>query len=177
MFDTMTMTKILGAACGALLLFLLGTWGAETIYHGAGGHGDDHGEHKQGYLIEVANADEGAADEPEEELDFAAMMLSADAAKGEKVFSKCKACHKLEDGANGTGPHLFSVVDRPIAIVDGFGYSEVLATKGGEWDHEALQAFLENPKGWAPGTKMSFGGLKKPTDRANLIAYLETIGG
>jgi len=75
------------------------------------------------------------------------------------------------------GPHLYSLIDRPIAIVDGFGYSEVLATKGGEWDIETLQAFLEDPKGWAPGTKMSFSGLKKPEDRADLIAYLQTIGG
>jgi len=175
MFDTMTMTKVLGAACGALLLFLLGGWAAETIYHGAGGHGDGE-EHAQGYKIEVAEA-EAADEEPEEVIDMATMMLSAEAAKGEKVFSKCKACHKLEDGANGTGPHLYGTVNRPIAIVDGFGYSETLATKGGEWDYEALNGFLEDPKGWAPGTKMGFAGLKKPTDRANLIAYLETIGG
>ena len=176
MFDTMTMTKILGALCGSLLLFLLGSWAAETIYHGAGGHGKDGEEHAQGYLIEVADAG-GAEEEPEEEIDFAALMTEADAAKGEKVFSKCKACHKLDDGANGTGPHLFGTVNRPIGTVDGFGYSEVLATKGGAWDYDALNGFLENPKGWAPGTKMGFAGLKKPTDRANLIAYLETIGG
>jgi cytochrome c len=176
MFDTMTMTKILGAACGALLLFLLGSWAAETIYHtGGGGHGEDHA--KQGYLIEVADAGQAGAEEAEEEIDFGAMMLSAEAQKGEKVFSKCKACHKLEDGANGTGPHLFNTVNRPIGTVDGFGYSDALATKGGEWDYDSLNGFLENPKGWAPGTKMGFAGLKKPTDRANLIAYLETIGG
>jgi cytochrome c len=175
MFDTMTMTKVLGALCGSLLLFLLGGWAAELIYHGGGGHGDGD-DHAQGYKIEVASA-EGAAEEVEEELDFASMMLSAEAEKGSKVFSKCKACHKLDDGANGTGPHLYNVVNRPIGIIDGFGYSDVLATKGGEWDYETLQAFLANPKGWAPGTKMSFGGLKKPEDRANLIAYLETIGG
>ena len=172
MFDTMTMTKILGALCGSLLLFLLGGWAAELVYHGGGDHGD---EYTQGYKIEVAAAD-GAVEEVEV-IDFLAMMGEADAVKGEKVFSKCKACHKLEDGANGTGPHLFGAVNRPIAVVDGFGYSEVLATKGGEWDYDNLNGFLENPKGWAPGTKMSFKGLNKPTDRANLIAYLETIGG
>ena len=173
MFDTMTSTKILGAGCGALLLFLLGGWGAELIYHGGGGHGDE--EHAQGYKIEVAEAEEDAGDATE--VDFSELMAAADVGKGEKVFAKCKACHKLEDGANGTGPHLFSVVDRPIAIVDGFGYSEVLATKGGEWDTDALNGFLEDPKGWAPGTKMGFAGLKKDADRANIIAYLQTIGG
>ena len=174
MFDTMTSTKILGAGCGALLLFLLGNWGAELIYHGGGGHGDGE-EHTQGYVIEVAEAEAEESDEPE--VDFTEVMASADVAKGEKVFAKCKACHKLEDGANGTGPHLWNVIDRPIAIVDGYGYSEVLATKGGEWDMDALNGFLENPKGWAPGTKMGFAGLKKVSDRANLIAYLGTIGG
>ena len=174
MFDTMTFTKVLGAFCGSLLIFLLGSWAAEAIYHGGGGHGDE--EHAQGYLIEVAEAD-SAVEEEVEEIDFAAIMVDADAAKGEKVFAKCKACHKLDDGANGTGPHLYSVVNRVIGSVDGFGYSDVLTSNGGAWDHDALNGFLENPKGWAPGTKMSFSGLKKPTDRANLIAYLETIGG
>jgi cytochrome c len=178
MFDTMTMTKILGAACGSLLIFLLGGWAAELIYHGGGGHGDDHGEKVQGYKIEVASADSEAAEEVEEEVDFASLMTDADAAKGEKVFSKCKARHKLEDGANGTGPHLYNIVGREIGVVDGFGYSEVLAGKAGEpWDVANLEAFLADPKGWAPGTKMSFAGLKKPTDRANLIKYLESIGG
>ncbi|WP_299304084.1 cytochrome c family protein [uncultured Litoreibacter sp.] len=175
MFDTMTSTKILGAGCGALLLFLLGGWGAELIYHGGGGHGDGE-EHAQGYLIEVADAG-GADEEAEPEIDFVEVLASADAAKGEKVFSKCKACHKLEDGANGTGPHLYSIVNRPIGVVDGFGYSDVLATNGGEWDAEALNGFLADPKGWAPGTKMSFAGLKKVDDRANLVAYLQGIGG
>ena len=174
MFDTMTMTKVLGALCGSLLLFLLGGWAAELIYHGSGGHGDE--EHAQGYKIEVAAAD-GAVEEEAEEIDFGAMMAAADAAKGEKVWSKCKACHKLDDGANGTGPHLYAVVGRAIGGVDGFGYSDVLAGNGETWSHENLNGFLENPKGWAPGTKMGFAGLKKPTDRANLIAYLETIGG
>lgn len=170
MFDTMTMTKVLGALCGSLLVFLLGGFVAEKIYHG--GHGDDHA---QAYVIEVE--DGGAADaEPEEEVDFAALLAEADAGDGEKVFNKCKACHKLEDGANGTGPHLYGVMGRDIGAVSGFGYSDVLAGKEGAWDAENMQAFLADPKGWAPGTKMSFAGLKKPDDRANLIAYLQTIG-
>ena len=172
MFDTMTFTKILGAACGTLLLFLLGGWGAELIYHGGGHHGDDH---VQGYKIEVAAAAEPEEEEVEE--DFSVVLASADAGKGEKVWNKCKACHKLEDGANGTGPHLYDIVDRQIAVVDGFGYSEVLAGNEEAWTAENLNGFLEDPKGWAPGTKMGFAGLKKVDDRANLIAYLETTGG
>ncbi len=174
MFDTMTFTKILGAGCGALLLFLLGGWGAELIYHGGGGHGDGE-DHAQGYVIEVAESD--VEEEEEEEIDFSLVMASADAAQGEKVFNKCKACHKLEDGANGTGPHLWNIVGRSIGAIDGYGYSDVLASNDGDWNAENLNGFLEDPKGWAPGTKMGFAGLKKVDDRANLIAYLQTIGG
>lgn len=175
MFDTMTMTKVLGALCGSLLVFLLGGWAADIIYHGGeGGHGE---EHQQAYVIEVEGADDGAAEEEVVEVDFAEVMASADAAKGEKVFSKCKACHKLEQGANGTGPYLYGVVGRDIGAVGDFGYSDAMAGHGGAWTPEALSAFLENPKGYVPGTKMSFAGLKKVEDRANIIAYLETIGG
>jgi cytochrome c len=172
MFDTMTFTKVLGSFCGALLLFLLGSWAAEEIYHtGPKGHGD--GDHAQGYVIEVASADDGAVEE--EGPDLLTLIASADVGKGERVFGKCKACHKLEDGANGTGPHLLGTVNRAKGAVDGFGYSDALGSMGGSWGYEELDAFLANPKGYVAGTKMSFSGLKKPEERANLIAYLETV--
>lgn len=174
MFDTMTSTKIIGGLCGTLLIFLFGNWAAESLYHvGATGHGD--GEVVQGYLIETG--DEGGAAEETVEVDFAEVYASADAAKGERVFSKCKACHKLEDGANGTGPYLFNVVNRDIAAVDGFGYSDALASLDGAWTPEHLDGFLASPKSYAPGTKMTFSGLPKVEDRADLIAYLATFGG
>ncbi|MEM9434280.1 MAG: cytochrome c family protein [Pseudomonadota bacterium] len=172
MFDTMTFTKILGAGCGTLLIFLLGGWASEIIYHGGGGHGGD--DHQAAYVIEV---EEDVVEEEVEEVDFAVVLASADPAKGEKVFAKCKACHKLENGANGTGPHLFGVVGRTIGAEAGFGYSGAMAAVAEFWTPENLNGFLESPKGWAPGTKMGFAGLKKVDDRANLIAYLETIGG
>ena len=112
----------------------------------------------------------------EETVDFAALLASADPAAGEKVFGKCKACHKL-DGSKGTGPHLDGVVGRPVASVADFAYSEAMVAHGGNWDAEPLQAFLADPKGVVPGTKMAFAGLPKPEDRANLIAYLQTVGG
>ena len=108
-------------------------------------------------------------------MSIAELLAAADIERGEKGFSKCKACHKLEDGENGTGPHLFSVVDREIATVSDYSYSPAMAGFGGTWDAEALNSFLENPKKFMPGTKMSFAGLRKDTDRANLIAYLATI--
>lgn len=178
--DTMEVTKIAGGLCGALLVYLLVNWAGEIIYHveAAEAHGeddgDDHGKSaKSAYFIEVAEATSTGTEEAGPS--FAELLASADVDRGAKVFAKCKACHKVEDGANGTGPHLFNVVDRAIAAIDGFNYSGALAGKGGNWDVDSLNAFLTRPKDFAPGTTMGFAGLKKETDRANLIGYLATI--
>lgn len=170
MFDTMTFTKIVGGVCGALLIFLMGKWAAEGLYHTGGGHGDE--EHAAGYAILVEEA------EPVEEVevDFASLMAAADADKGERVWSKCRACHKL-DGSNATGPHLDGVVARNVGAVDDFNYSGKLSEAADVWTPENLYAFLENPRGFAPGTTMGFAGLNKSEDRVNLIAYLQTTGG
>lgn len=169
MFDTMTMTKTLGALCGSLLIFLLGGWAAESIYgHTEAAHGE---EHAQAYSIDTG-AEEPAAEGGEPAVDFATLLASADAAAGEKVFAKCKSCHKL-DGTDGTGPHLNGVVNRAKAASPGFGYSEaILAMAGENWEPGKLDAFLKNPKEYMPGTKMSFAGLPNPQDRANVVAYL-----
>ncbi len=172
MFDTMTMTKVLGAGCGALLVFLLGNFAAEMLYETGGGHGE--GDHAAGYVIEVAS-NEGAATDAAEGPSFAELLASADVGKGAKVFGKCKACHKLEDGVNSTGPSLYDVVNRTVGTEEGFAYSGALVAVAQTWSPENLDHFLENPKGFAPGTKMSFSGLKKIEDRANLIAYLDTL--
>tara|TARA_R110002095_G_scaffold185281_1_gene162550 strand:+ start:658 stop:1158 length:501 start_codon:yes stop_codon:yes gene_type:complete len=166
MFDTMTLTKIAGGLFGAWLIFLLGKWAGEEVYHV-----EAHGE--QSYVIEVAAAGTG---EPEEEIDFAALMADADLGKGEGVFRKCSACHKV-DGTDAVGPHLNGVVGRDIASISGFSYSGGLSDKEGAWAPDELSAFLTNPKGYAPGTTMGFAGLKKPQDRANVIAYLNSLGG
>ncbi|MGV6812972.1 MAG: c-type cytochrome [Brevirhabdus sp.] len=170
MFDTMTITKIIGGFCGALLLFLLANLGAKSIYEG-GGHGGEHAA--ASYVIDTGEED-GGGDSAAEEVDFATVLAAADAEKGAKVFSKCKACHKV-DGTDGTGPHLNGVVGRDIGSVEGFGYSGTLTELEGNWTPEALNAFLTNVKGYAPGTKMTFSGLKKEKDRANLIAYLNGL--
>lgn len=174
MFDTMTLTKALGALFGALLIFLLGSWAGESLYHtGGGGHGDHAA---QAYVIEVEGAEDHGDDHAEEEgPSFEELLANADVAKGAKAFSKCKACHKVEDGANATGPHLFGVVGRDVGSVDGFRYSGNLVAVADVWTPENLDGFLTNPKSFAPGTKMSFSGFKKATDRANIIAYLETL--
>lgn len=172
MFDTMTITKILGAVCGSLLILLLGKWAAETLYHTGPGEGGE--EVAQAYSIEVASA-EPAAGAAEEGPPFEEIYAAADASAGEKIFTKCKACHKV-DGQNGTGPHLNGVVERPVATVEGFAYSDaLLAMADAPWTPEHLSGFLANPKAYAPGTKMGFAGLAKAEDRANVIAYLATL--
>lgn len=173
MFDTMTITKGLGAVCGSLLVFLLFSWAGDGLYTmSAGGHGE--GEEAQAYTIPVEGGSDGAA-AAAEGPSFEEVYASADPAKGEKVFAKCKACHKV-DGGDGTGPHLNGVVGREIASVAGFGYSDGLKAHAGKpWSPEDLSHWLENPKGFAPGNKMSFAGLPKVEDRANLIAWLATL--
>lgn len=173
MFDTMTLTKIVGGVCGTLLIFLMGNWVAESMYSMGGGHGD--GAH-QAYVIDTGEGDHG--DEPAEEgPSFAELFVAADAGKGERVFGKCKACHKTEDGANSTGPFLHGVVGRDVGAAAGFGYSGSLVAVADVWTPDNLNAFLENPKGFAPGTAMAFSGLKKAEDRANVIAYLDQLDG
>lgn len=168
MFDTMTLTKAAAGLFGAWLVLLLGKWAAEELYHV-----EAHGE--ASYVVEVASA--GAAEEVEE-VNFEELMAAADPAKGAKVFKKCSACHKLEDGANSTGPFLYGVVGRDIASVAGFGYSAALGEKAGTaWSAEELDAFLTKPSSYAKGTTMSFAGLKKQGDRVNLIAYLDGLDG
>lgn len=167
MFDTMTLTKIAAGVFGAWLILLLGKWAGEELYHA-----EAHGE--QSYAIEVADA---GGDEGAEEIDFAALMAEADAEKGAKVFKKCSSCHKVEEGENATGPYLYGVVGRDIASVGDFGYSGALESLEGDWTPEHLSGFLANPRKYAPGTTMGFSGLKKPEDRADLIAYLDSLDG
>jgi cytochrome c len=179
MFNTNNLIKLGASVAGALLILLFVNWGATALYRVvAETHGDEEQHATQGYMIAPEGEEEAAPAEAEVELAFADVYASADPDAGEKVFNKCKACHKLEEGANATGPSLYGVVDRPMAEADGFPYSDaLLALQGGTWTPEEIDAYITNPKDYAPGNKMTFAGLKKIEDRANLIAYLATIGG
>lgn len=99
-----------------------------------------------------------------------------DADKGAKVFKKCKACHKVGEGAkNGVGPHLNGLFGRAAAGLEEYKYSKSMARAGADgvvWTEETLDAFMENPKSLVSKTKMNFKGLKKEKDRANLLAFL-----
>lgn len=104
-------------------------------------------------------------------------QASSDTAAGEKVFKRCKACHKLEEGKKGVGPSLFGIVGKPVASAEGYKYSKAMVEWGAGkvWDEEQLEAFLAAPKKVIKGTKMSFAGLKKEQQIDDLIDYLETI--
>ncbi len=100
-----------------------------------------------------------------------------DAAAGAQVFKKCGACHTATEAVNRIGPSLMGVVGRPVATVPDYGYSAAMTSFGEDgklWDEARLSEYLLSPKSMVPGTKMAFAGLRKPSDIANLLAYLKT---
>lgn len=169
MLDTMTLTKVLGGVCGTLLVFLLGGWAAEEIYH-TGGHGD----HAQSYIIPIEGGDD-MAEEIEEGPPFADLFALASAEEGESLWRACSACHALEQGENGVGPYMYGIVGRDVASSVGFNYSGALIAVNDVWTPEELNLFLENPRGYAPGTAMTYNGMRRIEDRANLIAFLDSL--
>lgn len=172
MFDTMTLTKTMGALCGSLLVFMLGGWVAEIIFHDShAGHGEQH------FVVAVAGAEEEAAP-VEEGPSFEELYAVADVAAGEDVFKACSSCHSLVAGDNRTGPYLFGIVGRPVDAAEGYAsYSGALevANEVGVWTPEELNEFLENPKGYAPDTSMTYNGIRRAADRVNLIAWLDSL--
>ena len=126
-----------------------------------------------GYVIEGVET-AGAADTgPSIET----LLQTADAAAGEKVFGKCAACHTInQGGANGIGPNLWATMGKPHAHVAGFAYSDALKSIPGNWDWTNMDAWLASPRKYADGTKMTFAGLGKAEDRANLMVYLNAQG-
>jgi cytochrome c len=112
-------------------------------------------------------------------VDFATLLATVTPAQGEKVFNKCKACHSIEQGGpNKVGPNMWNVVGGPKAHIQGFAYSAALAdmgAKGQTWGYDELNAFLTKPSAYVQGTKMTFAGLKKPEERADVVAYLVSL--
>lgn len=125
-----------------------------------------------------AAASGGAPAGPEPIL---ALLATADVKKGEALSKACLACHSFEQGGpNKIGPNLFGIVNNKKAHADGFAYSDTIkemSAKGEKWTYHNLGAFLWKPSAYAKGTKMAFPGLKKPQDRADVIAYLRTLAG
>jgi cytochrome c len=176
--DTFELNKIVGAGLAALLV---------TTVIGHLGNILVHPRQLQSNAYVVAGAAEKpsaqqAAAAPAAIEPISALLASASADSGKTVFKQCTSCHTADKGGkNGVGPNLWDMVGTQKAARQGFAYSSVLAAakdKGGDeaaWGYEQLNAFLANPKAYLPGTKMTFAGLRKAEDRANVIAYLRSL--
>jgi cytochrome c len=166
--DSYEINKILGALLFTCLCLLSLNIAAEAVFHPAK-------PAKPGFEVAVeekpaAGAAAAVPDEPIEKL-----LASADISKGENSAKKCAACHTFGKGEpNRVGPNLYGVVGRERASHAGFNYSAAMKSKPGKWTIEDLNAFLSNPKGFVPGTTMSFIGLPRGSERADVIAYLNS---
>src|SRR5262249_24802857 len=169
--DSFEINKILGAILFTCLVML-------ALNIAAGAMFSPVKPAKPGFEIAVteepaagAKPEAAAPQEPIGEL-----LASASVEKGEQSAKKCVACHTFtKGGPNRVGPNLWGVVGRPKGSEAGFAYSDALKGKGGNWTIDDLSAFLTNPRGFAPGTKMTFVGLPKGNERADVIAYLTTL--
>lgn len=168
--------KIAGILLGTLLFTLGLGYFAGAVF--APEHMSNPGWVPDAMKAAAAGGHGAAAAKTEEAKDapIAERMASADAAKGEAAFKKnCSSCHTTESGgANKVGPNLYGVVARKLAGHEGFGYSEALKGKGGEWSYDNLDHWIANPKAFAAGNKMSYGGDKDAAQRASIIAFLRT---
>lgn len=157
----------------SLLISAWLVWGSIMI---AGAMIPHHETPRENLLAAVEPTDSMAAEKEAPAVDFTVLLADASAKSGAKVFNKCKACHSADEGGkNKVGPNLWDIVGHDKAAKDGFAYSEALQGLGGDWSYDDLNHFLTDPKGFAPGTKMTFAGLDKPADRAAVIAFLRSM--
>ncbi len=125
---------------------------------------------------EDAHAEEGVAEAPEQAVPLGTRLAQADLARGEQLSAQCQACHSFEDGgAVRLGPTLYDIVGRAIGGYADFEYSPVMAGHGGDWTFEELDIFLADPINDMEGTRMIYPGVPQQQDRADIIAYLNTL--
>lgn len=136
-----------------------------------------HNPQPTAYEVQGVEAEGAAGGAPAEAAKPIAFYLQkADPKRGEAQFKKCAACHTIDKGGPaGIGPNLYGILGLPHAHMAGFGYSSAMAaTHDKKWDWENLSHWIENPKSYIPGNKMSFAGLSKPQDRADVLVYLNS---
>lgn len=169
--DSFEWNKVIGGVLGCLLFIVAVSLISQAIY-------SSPAPTKPGYVVPgvVASASpEAAATQPAAEPtpDFAMVIPTADAMKGEMIAQQCMACHDFtKGGPNKIGPNLYGVIGRPRAMHPGFDYSAAMKAKGGNWTYADIFEFIKQPQFFIPGTKMTFGGLPKPQDRLDVIAWL-----
>lgn len=130
---------------------------------------------QRGYYVEVVADQSGGqvVQEAKVEFDIAALMKNANAGAGKDIFKKCASCHTYEKGgANRVGPNLYNVINAKKGHKGDYTYSSALLASEGEWNYKNLFEFLHKPRGYIKGTKMSFAGLNKSEDIANIIEFL-----
>jgi cytochrome c len=169
MTDSFEINKILGAVLGTLLVTL-----ALNILTGA--IFSPHKPDKPGYDIVVSEQPAGGSAAAPVEEPIEQLLAQASPEKGASGAKKCLACHDFaKGGPNKVGPNLYGIVNRERAAHEGFSYSAAMKAKGGKWTIQELNAYLLGPRAMVPGTSMAFAGISKGSDRADLIAYLNTL--
>jgi cytochrome c len=170
--DSFELNKILGAVLGTLLFVMGVGFLAEAIYNPIEGRGP-------GYALPEPEAVAAGPVEEVPSVPLAVLLASASVDRGASAVRKCQSCHNFGEGEpNKQGPNLYNIVEASKAHADGFAYSDILLQQKAEgqvWSYDNLNHFLENPRGYAPGTKMAFAGVRSPEERADILAYLQTL--
>ena len=171
--DPLLSNKIVAAALTALLL-VFGLPQLTKAILGGGHHGGKAEELHLAYCcVELETASAAAAEEAPPDL--ATLLASASASAGERRAALCMSCHTFEEGgANGAGPNLWDIVDRPVGGHAGFGYTSALREFGGAWTYERLDEYIRNSQEYIPGTAM-VQRLARDDQRADILAYLQTL--
>lgn len=151
----------------------------ETVAASAGAMAAAAGDAAQDAADKVANVAESAAADAAETVETvqasAMAALDGDAAAGKRVFVKCMACHTVQEGQHRVGPSLYGIVGRTAGTIEGFNYTDANKNSGAVWTPDVLFTYLEDPVAFMPGTRMIFAGLPSEQERADLIAYLQSV--